>query len=125
MSTRHYQAPRRFTLNVDDIILTTAPAPVELTPAQEIEALEAAIADEQESLRAYASNARVVAVSQAKIELLKTEIAKWQAAIYAAEAEAFQRVQRARQQEADAMRQLFEIVYHGASYEGEEQAVRS
>lgn len=89
------------TINWDDLL--TAPSPVELTPQEEIEKLEAQIADEQENMRAYASNPRVCVLSQAKIQLLETEIAKWKAAIYSAEQEAFDREQKLARMQKDLL----------------------
>lgn len=92
-----YRNVQTMRINWDDIILDTAPIPypVELTPQEEIEQLEAAIADAEETLRAYASSPRVVAVKQAEIELYEIQIEQWRMKIIVAEQQATNRVRRA------------------------------
>lgn len=85
----------------------SAPVKPELTPRQEIELLKAEIVKEQGKLDAFASNARVCAVFQARIHLLETEVAKWIGVIYAAGHEAH----------VIGMRRLMDAV---VNYDGEE-----
>ena len=89
-----YHTTQHWTINFDDAIMASPVYMIERTPKEEIEHLKSQIAKEQGKLDAFASNPRVCAVSQANIELHETEIAKWQAAIMAAEHEQFERVQR-------------------------------
>jgi len=62
------------------------PRVTELTPHEEIESLEAQIADEQETIRAFGSS-RVALDAGERIKRLEIELEQWQAAIYAASAE--------------------------------------
>lgn len=103
MTTRHFQNTRRFTLNFDEILTSPIPRVTELTPHEEIERLEAAIADEQETIRAFASHRVVVAQAQERIKRLESEREQWLAAIYAADQEAFERVQRVAQMQENLL----------------------
>jgi hypothetical protein len=62
------------------------PYPIERTPREEIEYLQALIADERETIRAFGSS-RVTQDAARRIQHYELAIEEWKAAIYAADQE--------------------------------------
>jgi hypothetical protein len=114
-----YRSIQRMTINWDAIIASPVPYPIERTPQEEIERLEAAISDEDETIRSFGSS-RIALDAKGRIAHYELEIEKWQAAIYVAEQEAFDRVMWAAAngyasalftaRRADYLRRVHEIV---------------